>query len=118
LLLLDRNGYLEGSYFTFSYSAISAEEGAVAGTFTAVTDTTDRVVGERRLRTLRSLAATTRESKIAEEACRSPVTAPTMNRSNIPFASVYLVGQGSGVAVRVNVRIGTAWCWKPTVLSR
>ena len=55
LLLLDRNGYLEECYFTFSYSPIIAEESG--GIFTAVTETTARVLSERRLRTFRELGA-------------------------------------------------------------
>lgn len=54
LLLLDRNGYVEECYFTFSYSAIRDESGGVGGVFTAVTETTARVLSERRLRTLRA----------------------------------------------------------------
>jgi hypothetical protein len=57
LLPLDRNGYLEEAYFTYSYSPIRDEGGKVGGVFSAVNETTLRVVGERRLRTLRELAA-------------------------------------------------------------
>jgi hypothetical protein len=39
LLLLDRNGYVEECYFTFSYSPIRDESGEVGGIFTAVTET-------------------------------------------------------------------------------
>jgi len=56
LLLLERNGYPEECYFTFSYSPIHDESDQVAGVFTAVTETTKRVVAERRLATLAALA--------------------------------------------------------------
>ena len=59
LLVLDRNGYPEECYLTFSYSPIRDESGGVGGVFTAVHETTGRVIGERRLRTLRELAAET-----------------------------------------------------------
>ena len=57
LLVLDRNGYPEECYFTFSYSPITDEAGGVGGVFCAVTETTERVVGERRLATLAEMAA-------------------------------------------------------------
>ncbi|MFY9807727.1 MAG: histidine kinase, partial [Pseudonocardiaceae bacterium] len=53
LLPCDRSGYLEEAYFTYSYSPIRDETGGVAGVFTAVIETTDRVLNERRLRTVR-----------------------------------------------------------------
>src|SRR5690242_16317194 len=39
-LPLERSGYAEECYFTFSYSPIHAESGAVLGVFTAVSETT------------------------------------------------------------------------------
>jgi signal transduction histidine kinase len=56
LLVLERNGFPEEGFYTFSYSPIFDESGGVGGVFTAVTETTERVVGERRLRTLANLA--------------------------------------------------------------
>lgn len=63
LLMLDRNGFLEECYFTFSYSPIHEIEhpegrGAdepVPGVFTAVTETTEQVLSQRRLGTLAAL---------------------------------------------------------------
>jgi hypothetical protein len=49
-LTMDRNGYLEECYFTYSYSPLFAEDGSVGGICTAVTENTLRVIGERQLR--------------------------------------------------------------------
>ena len=57
LLLMNRDGFEEETYFSFSYSPIRDESGGVGGVFTPVLETTGKVVGERRLRTLRELAA-------------------------------------------------------------
>ena len=46
LLLLDRNGYLEECYFTFSYSPIRDETSGVGGVFTAVTETTQQEIAQ------------------------------------------------------------------------
>ncbi|MCL1475486.1 PAS domain S-box protein [Argonema antarcticum] len=47
MLLLERNGYMEECYFTFSYSPIRDETGGIGGVFTAVTETTRQVLLER-----------------------------------------------------------------------
>ncbi len=56
-LVLDRNGYPEECYFTYSYSPITDESGGVGGVFCAGTETTERVLGERRLATLAEMVA-------------------------------------------------------------
>jgi PAS domain S-box-containing protein len=90
LLIIDRFGYPEECYFTFSYSPILDESGGVGGIFTAVTETTLRVIGERRLETLRRLAARANDARSAEEACRNSIEILETNRSDVPFAAVYL----------------------------
>jgi PAS domain S-box-containing protein len=91
LLLLDRNGYIEECYFTFSYSPIRDETGNVGGVFTAVTETTGRVLGERRLQTLRDLAARAVVAKTAQEACELTADILAENPHDIGFALSYLL---------------------------
>ena len=91
LLLLERNGYPEECYFTFSYSPIRDESGGVGGVFTAVTETTSHVLGERRLRTLREVAASAYDAKTAEDACRIAAETLAKNPEDIPFALLYLL---------------------------
>jgi hypothetical protein len=45
LLFLERHGYPEETYHTFSYSPIIDENGGISGVFTAVTQTTEKVSG-------------------------------------------------------------------------
>ena len=56
LLLMERNQFLEETYFTYSYSPIPDDGGGVGGVFCACTEDTHRVLSQRRLRTLRALA--------------------------------------------------------------
>ncbi len=91
MLPLDRNGYIEECYFTFSYSPIRDETGGIGGVFTAVTETTARVLGERRMRTLRDLATRTARARTAEDACAYAAEALSDNRPDIPFALLYLL---------------------------
>ncbi|MDQ6604208.1 MAG: PAS domain-containing protein, partial [Chloroflexota bacterium] len=97
LLLLNRNGYVEECYFTFSYSPIRDESGGIGGIFTAVTETTERVLGERRLRTLRALASAV-EARTTEDACHRAMDALAENSADIPFALLYLLDTDGSVA--------------------
>ena len=98
LLLLDRNGYLEECYFTFSQSPILDETGSVGGIFTAVTETTERVLGERRLTTLSELASQTAGLTTVTATCAASAAVLANNPDDLPFVLLYSVaatGQAS-----------------------
>lgn len=91
-LLLNRSGYIEECYFSFSYSPIRDESGGVAGVFTPVKETTDKVIGERRLRTLNELALRGMQVADADEACEVVARTLAGNPHDLPFALLYRVG--------------------------
>jgi signal transduction histidine kinase/DNA-binding response OmpR family regulator len=104
---LDRNGYVEECYFTSSHSPIRDETGGIGGVFTAITETTERVLSERRLRTLHELAEDTAESHTAEEACDRAVEALARNRADLPFLLLYLLdGDVARLTAAKGVRVG------------
>jgi len=103
-LLMDRYGYLEETYFTFSYSPIRDETGRVAGVFCAVSETTERVIGERHLRTLREIATNTAATKTVAAAYSMVAETLAQNPSDIPFALLYQV-ESAGTQARL---VGTA----------
>ena len=49
-LVMERNGYPEDTWYTFSYSPLRDDGGAVAGMFCAGSETTEAVLAERRVR--------------------------------------------------------------------
>ncbi len=57
LLFLERSGYPEETYHTFSYSPLRDDEGQVVGMLCVVSEDTDQVIGERRMATLRDLGS-------------------------------------------------------------
>jgi len=57
-LTLERNGYPEETYHTFSYSPLAGPDGCVAGMLCVVIEDTVRVIGERQLSALSKLAGT------------------------------------------------------------
>jgi signal transduction histidine kinase len=91
LLLVERHGYTEEAYFTYSYSPIPEETGEIGGAFTAVTETTQRVLGERRMQTLRDLAAQAGQAQTAEQACQAAIQTLAENPADIPFTLLYLL---------------------------
>lgn len=57
LLFLERSGYSEETYHTFSYSPLRDEDARVVGMLCVVSEDTDRVIAERRMATLRDLGS-------------------------------------------------------------
>ena len=87
-LLMVRYGYLEETYFTFSYSPIRDEKGRPSGIFCALTESTRRVLGERRVKTLREL---TGEARTVNEAAQFCAETLGHNARDMPFTLVYLL---------------------------
>jgi hypothetical protein len=90
LLMMDRFGYREETYFSFSYSPISDERGVVAGVFCPVIETTQKVISERRLKILRAIASLEYSRQSLHEVCR--VIAEELKRAahDVTFAAIYL----------------------------
>jgi len=99
LLVMERNGYTEETYFTFSYSPVANDDGPVGGVFCACSEDTQRVLSARRLATLRELAAETVTAKTQEAACEISATVLTNNAYDIPFALFYLLDGESEIAL-------------------
>ncbi|MDB4991246.1 MAG: two-component hybrid sensor and regulator, partial [Myxococcaceae bacterium] len=89
LLPLDRHGFVEECYFVFSYSPIREEAGNVGGVLVTVFETTDRVLGARRLATLQDLAASSQHAPTAAAACEIAASVLAQNSADMPFALIY-----------------------------
>ena len=98
LLIMERNGYPEETYYTFSYSPIFTEDGVARGIFCANTDDTKRVIGERQLALLRELAASTTDARTWQQACARSASALTRNARDLPFALIYMLEPGTRTA--------------------
>lgn len=109
LLPMLRHGYLEECYYNFTFSPIRGEDGTIDGIFNAVIETTDRVLAERRLRTLSGLGERANASLSVEEACAWATNILAENRPDVPFAVVYLREADAARAVAVaGVEMGSA----------
>ncbi|KTT36481.1 ATP-binding protein [Pseudomonas rhizoryzae] len=103
LLPLNRFGYVEECYFYYSYSPVRGDRGEVEGIFTAVTETTYRVLAERRERLLRSVSEATSATRAAADACREGVQRLHGVPEESPFCLAYLRDPATGTLQRVAV---------------
>src|SRR4051794_26161078 len=101
-LFLERNGYPEETYHTFSYSPLDDDDGRTAGMLCVVTETTKQVVGERRMATLRDLAAAVAETRTEPDLLAAVARQLGRNPADLPFSLTYLLDE-SGTA-----RLGAA----------
>lgn len=98
LLIMERNGFPEETYYTFSYSPIPDADGLPAGIFCANTDDTQRVISERQLSLLRELASRAAEARSVGQACERSAAALATDPQDLPFAMIYLIDQQEQVA--------------------
>ena len=91
LLFLERSGYAEETYHTFSYSPLTDDDGAIAGMLCVVSEDTERVIGERRMATLRDLGSGPRRpSATTSSICAPPRGTSSADRRSLPFTLTYL----------------------------
>ncbi|MGW6442724.1 SpoIIE family protein phosphatase [Lentzea sp. NPDC055074] len=94
LLFLERSGYPEESYHTFSYSPLRDENGVVAGMLCVVSEETERVIGERRMATLRDLGSDPSVAREEREVLAFACAQLEGNKRDLPFTLTYLYDDG------------------------
>ena len=94
LLILERDGYPEETYHTFSYSPLSDESGAVAGLLCVVSEDTERIVGDRRMNVLRCLGAALTSAQTEDEVFGAVSEALASDQTVLPFALLYEFDDG------------------------
>nr|WP_245654010.1 PAS domain-containing protein [Novosphingobium rosa] len=86
LLLLERSGFPEETYHSFSYSPLFDDQGKVAGLLCIVNEETERVVSERHLAMLRSLGSEVAGSLDHQAVRRAVQNVLSAYRKDFPFA--------------------------------
>ncbi len=89
LLFLERSGYSEETYHTFSYSPLSDDRGSIVGMLCVVTEETERIIGERRLSGLRELASEIAGKNTSAEVLAAAERALSANLRDLPFTLIY-----------------------------
>ncbi|HEX5024850.1 MAG TPA: PAS domain S-box protein, partial [Agriterribacter sp.] len=93
LLLLNRNGFIEETYFTFSYSPVEGENGKTEGIFCIATETTEAVTGERQLQTLTRLNKNILNVTSDHDVYQKSMEAIRENPEDFPFAILYALSR-------------------------
>jgi PAS domain S-box-containing protein len=91
LLIMERNGFTEETYFTFSYSPVVDEAGEYSGIFSPVTEDTARIIGERQLALLRELSVRTTDARTWQDACTLSIEALRTDPHDICWALIYMI---------------------------
>ncbi len=100
LLLLERSGYTEETYHTFSYSPLYGDTGRVEGLMCVVTEETERVISERRLDTLRTLASALVGVRSRDDVAQAALRALGSNTKDFPFSILYLLDESGERTMR------------------
>ena len=88
-----RNGRIEEVYWTYGYSPVYADDGAIGGTLVVCTETTRSVVAQRRLAALRSLALALLGASSAAEISRHLLGTLERSERDVPFAATWAPGE-------------------------
>ncbi|WP_245830165.1 SpoIIE family protein phosphatase [Mycobacterium numidiamassiliense] len=92
MLILQRSGYSEESYHTFSYSPLRDEDAQVVGMLCVVSEDTDRVITERRMTTLRELGSDPTVVRTERQMLDFAAGQLARNPYDLPFTLTYLFG--------------------------
>jgi signal transduction histidine kinase/DNA-binding response OmpR family regulator len=105
-LIVQRSGYPEETYHTFSYSPLLDDDGKVGGVFCAVSEETERVVTERRMGSLRELAAGLAAADTRETVLRAVEERVGRNLHDLPFTLTYFFDEDGSARLACATGIG------------
>ncbi|MEV2240501.1 SpoIIE family protein phosphatase [Micromonospora sp. NPDC049891] len=88
--LLNRHGFVEDVYFDVSYDPIRDVDGAISGVLCICSETTGRVLSERRLRALAELGSELADPVGSQELGQVAAAVLDRHRADVPFGLLYL----------------------------
>ena len=106
LFAISRYGFQEEYYCTIAYSPLRDESGAIAGVLATLTETTANVLAQRRIETLRELAARSAEA-LTERETYAKIEGALAQSLDLPFALVY-VCDAPTQTLRLEASVGIA----------
>jgi signal transduction histidine kinase/DNA-binding response OmpR family regulator len=111
--MIERFGFLEETYFDISYDPIRLADGSVGGIFCIVSDTTRRVLADRRVRTLSALGSRLADAPDQLTLGTQVAQALGENDADVPFAALYLDDPPSGgeLTLAASAGLPPSACW-------
>jgi signal transduction histidine kinase len=116
-MFLDRNGYLEETWFTFSLSPIRDETGEVVGLFHPVTETTQGMLSARRTRCLRDLSSRAMDVRSVEQATALSLDVLSWFVPELPFLLLYMVDEDAGARLVGHTGLDAGHAISPPVIN-
>ena len=117
LLFLERFGYPEETYHTFSYSPLRDDDGQVVGLLCVVSEETARVIGERRMATLRDLGSDPSAVRSEAEIVAFIDSQLARNTRDLPFTLIYLFDERGVARLAGSSGFGAAHPAAPATLT-
>jgi signal transduction histidine kinase len=97
--LMERKGYQEEVYVSFSYSPAPGDDGTIKGIFCVCSENTERIINERRLQTLRDLGSVAFDEKSLSAIYHNVADALGNNNKDFPFAILYELEENGSKAI-------------------
>ncbi|WP_229898103.1 SpoIIE family protein phosphatase [Streptomyces finlayi] len=117
MLVLERSGYPEESYHTFSYSPLRNDDGSVVGMLCVVSEDTERVIGERQMATLRDLGSDPSVARTEQEMLAFIGGQLGRNLRDLPFTLTYLFAEDGSARLAGATGIGAGHPAAPPLLA-
>ena len=109
LIPLNRFGFIQDGYYTFSYVPIRDESAEIGGIFVAVIETTTYVVGARRLALIRELSLRAALCQTVANVLRATEEVLGQAPADVPFALLYeLHGERAQLVLSAGIERGLA----------
>lgn len=89
-MYLGRKGFMEETYWTFSYSPVLNDDGQVGGLFCACNEESVKIFRERRLNCIKNLSGLSAKHREIADLCKAVVMVMDENERDIPFSALYL----------------------------
>ncbi len=105
MLFLERSGYREETYHTFSYSPLDDDDGKVVGMLCVVSEDTERVIGAREMATVRDLGARVTALRSEEEVLGAVSAQLAADPRSVPWGLLYLF-EGDGASALLSASPG------------
>lgn len=116
LLIMERNGYPEETYYTFSYTPIPGDNGGTAGMICANTDDTDRIISQRQLKTLTRLGKNLANSLSNEEVISKTIESLVENKHDFTYVLFYVI-DGDKATLSGNTDLGSSAHMVPSTIN-
>jgi signal transduction histidine kinase len=97
--LMERKGYQEEVYVSFSYSPAPGDDGTIKGIFCVCSENTERIINERRLQTLRDVGSVAFDEKSLSAIYLNVADALGNNNKDFPFAIIYEMEENGSKAI-------------------